>query len=784
MGNIDNRYVNAGRPSIAPGVEARSPFDWLSMLALVFMAWLAGQAMSVAAWTTGVAVVRWLAVFGVLAGGGLARSRFSGLKSGLLAACYGAAMVGWRMGLLIDPALDWDAKFRALAGRFVSAGLSLANGQLYIDPLVFLTIMSIIYWFMGVYASWAVFRRGGSWLAVFPLGLALLLNAYFYQGPAHLTTLVAWFVLAALCLAIRSSLDDRRRAWIRMQAQVPSDAGYQITRTALIAAAVLVAVAWGGPSFAQSPAAGQLWSEISSPWRSIGETLGDALVDLKNASVPVSDFYGDTLSLSSGQVLPDQVIMRARPDAMPSNGGRLYWRERIYDVYQEGSWSSGGYISERLDPAEGGMAVLGYTSRQQIQVTIWPLVPALHTLYTPSMPVWVSRTSRAYMVRTGQGVVDVTMITARGVIAGGESYSVRSLVDVPSIAELQKAGRNLPNWVQTRDLALPDTITARTRALARSVTRQASTPYEQAQSITEWLRQNMRYNRTIEAPPPDVDPVDWFLFDSKTGFCNYYASAEVILLRSLGIPARLAVGYAQGEIASDGDLVIRGTDAHAWPEVYFPGIGWVEFEPTASQPELIRPAMTLPTGDLGYLREGPHQPTPPSSPASTETGKASSGASRPAAGLPWVPLLLGILAAAALVAGGWAWVRLDPALWAHGARLVSRGLGRLGLGLSGHAAAGSLPAATPVGEVYSVWSQWLPRLGLPLLESQTPYERAAAFGAAIPSLSEAGWAIAGAYAAERYGHSSVDLSIVMRAWSRLRPYLWQAWLRRWWSSRG
>jgi len=106
-----------------------------------------------------------------------------------------------------------------------------------------------------------------------------------------------------------------------------------------------------------------------------------------------------------------------------------------------------------------------------------------------------------------------------------------------------------------------------------------------------------------ENQPQGQETIDWFLFDLKQGFCNYYSTAEVVLLRSVGIPARWAVGYAQGErIASevpsinrsDGlpieetSFLVRQRDAHAWPEVYFPNSGWVEFEPTASQPEIFR----------------------------------------------------------------------------------------------------------------------------------------------------------------------------------------------------
>lgn len=95
----------------------------------------------------------------------------------------------------------------------------------------------------------------------------------------------------------------------------------------------------------------------------------------------------------------------------------------------------------------------------------------------------------------------------------------------------------------------------------------------------------------------------WVLMDHKQGFCNYYASAEVLLLRSIGIPARLAVGFARGEL-DDGAYTVFRRDAHAWPEVYFPGIGWVEFEPTASEPPLVRPT-TIVAGD-----DSPFEPQP------------------------------------------------------------------------------------------------------------------------------------------------------------------------------
>jgi hypothetical protein len=100
-----------------------------------------------------------------------------------------------------------------------------------------------------------------------------------------------------------------------------------------------------------------------------------------------------------------------------------------------------------------------------------------------------------------------------------------------------------------------------------------------------------------EEPPTKQELIDWFLFDEKKGFCNYYSTAEIVMLRSLGIPARWAIGYAQGEPLENSTTntssntityLIRQRNAHAWPEVFFPDIGWVEFEPTATQPDIQR----------------------------------------------------------------------------------------------------------------------------------------------------------------------------------------------------
>jgi hypothetical protein len=145
-------------------------------------------------------------------------------------------------------------------------------------------------------------------------------------------------------------------------------------------------------------------------------------------------------------------------------------------------------------------------------------------------------------------------------------------------------------------LQLPDSLSPRVKELAEQVTADAETPFDKAAAITRYLRSNIEYAPSIPNPPRNRDVLEWVLLDYKKGYCVYYASAEIMMLRSLGIPARMAVGFSEGEL-DDNKYVVRRFNAHAWPEVYFPGIGWVEFEPTGNQPILDRPLPPLETDE-------------------------------------------------------------------------------------------------------------------------------------------------------------------------------------------
>lgn len=209
--------------------------------------------------------------------------------------------------------------------------------------------------------------------------------------------------------------------------------------------------------------------------------------------------------------------------------------------------------------------------------------------------------------RVGADTADVAALEPDSGLSDGDTYAVTGSVNVASVEQLQAAGSDYPQWVVDRYLTLPD-VPDRVASKAREVTASADTPYDKAAALEKYLR-TFPNDYNVQAPPPGRDSVDWFLFDLQRGYFDYHASAMAVMLRTIGVPARVATGYAIDPLAQQ-----PGTDtynltqmnAFAWPEVYFPNIGWVEFSPTPSQPLINRPTSAKPGSSIN----GTNDPNP------------------------------------------------------------------------------------------------------------------------------------------------------------------------------
>lgn len=202
-----------------------------------------------------------------------------------------------------------------------------------------------------------------------------------------------------------------------------------------------------------------------------------------------------------------------------------------------------------------------------------------------------------------------------------QTYSLTSKVPIVDEAELRKIPVELPTRVGLEEnLFIPETLPERIRALAQQVTASGTNMFDKVKLLERYLSTTFPYTNT-----PDLskgrsrDFVDRFLFEVKEGYCDYYSTAMVVMARSLGIPARWVKGYTSGTSALEeemlnfpeelidpngaGDYTVRNSDAHSWVEVYFPGYGWIPFEPTAGfvlpvfAPELEISSELLPATD-------------------------------------------------------------------------------------------------------------------------------------------------------------------------------------------
>jgi|GEM_PF-468445 transglutaminase-like putative cysteine protease len=169
-------------------------------------------------------------------------------------------------------------------------------------------------------------------------------------------------------------------------------------------------------------------------------------------------------------------------------------------------------------------------------------------------------------------------------------YTLYSFVSQATNNELQQAGDDYPAFLTDHYLQLPSSLPDRVRDLAERITEGAETPLDKALAIENYLRTEggFEYSQDIDSPPQTSDGVDWFLFDTKTGYSDYFGSSMTVMLRAVGVPARMAAGYAPGEIDLTGRWTIKDEDSHGWTQAYFPGHGWIDFEPTTAWPAIDR----------------------------------------------------------------------------------------------------------------------------------------------------------------------------------------------------
>lgn len=196
--------------------------------------------------------------------------------------------------------------------------------------------------------------------------------------------------------------------------------------------------------------------------------------------------------------------------------------------------------------------------------------------------------------------------SSEGRIPAGDTYSITSSVSVATSEDLETTGIDYPTWAVMKYTQLPSDLPQRVRDLGSRLTAEVEMPYGKAKAIEAHLR-SLPYTLQVEPPPFNADGVDHFLFTLQRGYSEYFASAMTVLLRTVGVPARLAAGYTAGDRVEGSNLYIATDNhAHAWVEVFFPEYGWIKFEPTPGRalPDALLPEFEDLSEDLLEIPEG------------------------------------------------------------------------------------------------------------------------------------------------------------------------------------
>jgi transglutaminase-like putative cysteine protease len=780
---ISTKIVHLSANEAKKGSSAASlpTWDWVAAGLLLAAVFFAGAYAVITQLDENMERIQWLAFAATLIGMTLGASRFSSRQTGILGAAYGLLAIAWQlMDAFARQGATLPAKISILLDRTAAALRSLPDGGSAESSVLFISLLALLFWGIGLNAGNALVRQGDAWRALLPMAAVLVL---FYAsasdksaGQIHLVL----FLIIALLLIARAHFLDLRRGWGERRTQTPAYIGADFFRSSVYLSLGLIVLAWAIPGLFRSGQAGEAgWNVLFSSFLAADEAGAPTGAGGEQPLLNAVPSYGENLPLGRGTPLGEEIVLTVTPLSEQAPATRYYWRDRVYDLYNQGEWFSTFSEEQLFAASQEPLPFPELEGRRLERFEIIPTV-SLFQLHAPAEPVWLDAPAFLQYASNPDGTLDVQALIsplARGPL---ESYQVESWVTQVTARQLAAAGTDYPDWVSERYLQVPEEITARTRALAAELAEGAENPYEVAVTVTQYLRDTINYQEQIDAPPANQETIDWLLFDYQRGFCNYYAAAEVILLRVLGIPARFAVGYAQGEAViisaeeRSRDLnieaersgvdfyTVRQRDAHAWPEVYFPGIGWVEFEPTVSQQPLGRP--------VGEDGETPEEQEAAQNAAQERAANPIIALWLRLAGSRWVSpfglIALGILLAAPL-AGLFAWRRHRqrggqpiPVLLER--RLDAHAMHTPGL-LRRWARYASMP---PLPRSYQEVNRSLRWLGSPPNPGLAPAERAAQLAKRLPQLADMITSLGRAYEMALYSQEQESIQGLAQAqWS-------------------
>jgi len=567
---------------------------WSSVLLLAVMAALVGWAIDDARWVLGsqslTNFLSWAGALGVLWGVIAAKAG----RGRLLAHVGGAVVATTYLTLVVG---DQLAPGASVAGLFQATSNSVVEA--WVDLVVhsrattteighFLLVLGIICWAAGHFAGYTAFAHRRPVAAVMLPGSILLANVVLTIRDQY--PLLVVYSLAGLLFLVRFHVADEQRAWMRHRIGDVGDAVGLSLRAGLTFVGIAVLGALLLTQSASSAPLANAWPGLNQKFTELAQQVVRYFPAGGPGTRITGTQFSDSVTVTGAWVTDGTPILTIQT---PAGSPRTKWRAVAYDRLIGNTWSWSQTAEVSIGASDGLLAgtrdapldtVAYLTADYQVSG-----LAAGSIVVSPGLPTRLDRTARVTLVQGGGD-------TAFGRIlpAGSGGYRLEALLpDLTNPANpkaltanrLRAAGTDYPaDLLATYTSIEAGSVGPETRALLSDILSAAkpTSPYDTAREIESYLRDPRHF--TYSTDVTDVDcggrgVVDCFVY-SRKGYCEHFASTMVMMLRVEGIPARLVEGFLPGARDASGRETILRSGAHAWVEAWFPGAGWIDFDPT------------------------------------------------------------------------------------------------------------------------------------------------------------------------------------------------------------
>ena len=470
--------------------------------------------------------------------------------------------------------------------RIYDWGSAVVTGGISNDPLPFVIILVLTVSLVSFYSVLSTIRWKNPWLALLPPGFILLTNISYLSYTENLELMV--FLFVAILLIVQINFMRSLEQWRAEHRPWPEGISLQIFFLGIVTSFTLVTLAWLTPTFNNWRPVDSYFENITTPLQGRFETFNRVFAGISSKrDLPVHSF-GETMPLQASISLSNTELMEIET-LSPGN-----YRAAIYDEYTGFGWrisdtilvdSNGTTIEAALfgtpltqsqlrEPRSLTVTILNSTSNRRL---LFHGEPIASDISTKSI---VSSKSN-----------DIVGITSKDRLQPNMTYTTVGAISIAPIQSILNTTQDYPSHIKKHYLQLPPDLPGNIKNLALDISNSTEHPYVSARKIENHLRSNYPYALDVNRPPPRSDVIGNFLFTEKRGYFDHHASAMTLLLRTMGIPSRIATGFTidtnSFDISSK-SYKISEVNSWSWPEVYFPELGWIEFNPTPNRPLIQR----------------------------------------------------------------------------------------------------------------------------------------------------------------------------------------------------